>query len=706
MSTPLVLLPFLFIVQLWPAVATSMLPLTKPNCTSICGGVQVPYPFGLGADEECYRRVFKLICNDSYNPPKLIMGRNVEVINISFHGQLTVLSPVNFECYNKLGVRTDRNKISGKSGSRTQFTLSDTQNKFTALGCDTISNITGSNGRDFQSGCSMICSNKSDVINGSCAGIGCCQTSIPKGFANFNISLNSYENHTKVFDFNPCSYAFIVQDNWFNFSNSYLSKFTSIYKNGNMELVPLVYDWAIDLKSCEEAEKNQITYACKNKSECVTSKNGLGYSCICSNGYEGNPYLQDGCQDVNECKVATTHNCSENAKCKNRVGGYSCHCPLGFRGDGWRKGTSLYGALRRGSGCKDNIIPLIAGISACFIVLPVIIWFLYWAKKKRERMILFQENGGKLLEQRIKSSAHKGVKENFRFFTIKEVKKATKYFHDKNEIHIQGGFGRIFSGNLPNGKAISVKRYPLEKSEMKDQIIQFVNEVDVLSRIDHKHLVKLLGCCLDTDVPMLVYEYISDGKNLSEHIKEATISWEDRLRIAAEMADALDYLHSDSVPVFHGKFQSSNVLLFEENEDENSKTLVAKVSDFEASRLVPLYQTQRMTKREGSTKSVELEGTDKSDVYSFGVVLVELLTGEKQDLSAFVASLVQPNKEGKNLSHILDGRIANYAKEEQLQVVAEIVIGCLKDKSEDRPTMKEVAEKLRHFNPATSSTTA
>ncbi|XP_042477593.1 wall-associated receptor kinase 2-like isoform X1 [Macadamia integrifolia] len=332
MNFPLVLLRLLFIILLWPAVATSTLALAKRNCSDKCGDIHVPYPFGFGS-EECYRNTdFKLICDYSNNTPKLIIGTNIEVLQISSQGQISILSRISYDCYNKSGQHTHRKPSFTKTEKDTIYTVSDTENKFTALGCDTNSYVKGFNGRNFQSGCSMICSNISDVTNGSCTGIGCCQTSIPKGFGSFNVTVDSYENHTHVFDFNPCSYAFIVQSSWFNFSVSDLFNFKSIE-----ECVPVVYDWAVDLKSCEEAVKNQTTYACKN-SECVTSKNGIGYSCSCPEGYEGNPYLQDGCQDVDECKL-TDNNCSKNAKCKNTHGSYNCYCPKGFYGDGFQNGT-------------------------------------------------------------------------------------------------------------------------------------------------------------------------------------------------------------------------------------------------------------------------------------------------------------------------------------------------------------------------------
>ncbi|XP_042501003.1 putative wall-associated receptor kinase-like 16 isoform X2 [Macadamia integrifolia] len=632
MSSPLVLLPLLFIVLLWPSVATSTLQLAKPNCPSECGNIHVPYPFGFGS-KECYRNNdFKLTCDKSNNPAKLIAGSNIEVLYISSQGQVSILSTISYDCYNKSGQRTDRFESFTNTEDQTIYTVSDTENNFTALGCDTISNINGFNGRNFQSGCSMICSNISDVINGSCTGIGCCQTSIPKGFGSFNVSIDSYQNHTQVFDFNPCSYGFVVQSSWFNFSVFDLFNFSGIRGT-----VPVVYDWAVDLKSCEEAVKNQTTYACKN-SKCVPSKNGLGYSCTCFEGYEGNPYLDHGCQ----------------------------------------------------------------GVIVCIIALPIFIWLLYWAIKKRRLIKLkekfFQQNGGMLLQQQI--ALYKGVKDIAKIFTIEGLKMATNNFHE-SQIVGQGGFGTVYKGTLPSGKVVAIKR---SKTVDKGQIIQFINEVDILSQINHRHVVKLLGCCLETEVPLLVYEFVSNG-TLYQHIhsenKTVFLSLENRLRIAAETADALAYLHSShSVPIFHRDVKSSNILL----DDKYS----ARVSDFGASRLVPLDQTQKTTILQGTHGYLDPEClptgqlTDKSDVYSFGVVLVELLTGKKPILMdesgewiALAMYFVSTMKDG-NIFHILDDRIVDdEGNRQQLLIdVAEIARSCLEERREDRPAMKEVAKEL------------
>ncbi|KAL7263082.1 hypothetical protein ACSBR1_001291 [Camellia fascicularis] len=162
------------------------------------------------------------------------------------------------------------------------------------------------------------------------------------------------------------------------------------------------------------------------------------------------------------------------------------------------------------------------------------------------------------------------------FACFEELKRATNNY-DESRIVGRGGFGTIYGGILLENKIVAIK-----KSQMVDesQIEQFMNKVIVLSQINYRNVVKLLGCCLETQVPLLVYEFITNG-TLFEHInnqsKASNISRENHLQIAAETVGVLSYLHSAaSIPIIHRDVKSTNILL-----DDN---YIAKVLDFGVSR--------------------------------------------------------------------------------------------------------------------------
>ncbi|GMN30367.1 hypothetical protein TIFTF001_041448 [Ficus carica] len=325
--------------------------------------------------------------------------------------------------------------------------------------------------------------------------------------------------------------------------------------------------------------------------------------------------------------------------------------------------------------------------------------WIYWGLKKKRLIKLkekfFQLNGGLLLEQQLPSERRSA--QTTRIFTEDELKKATNNY-DQRRVLGQGGCGTVYKGVLADDKIVAIKK---AKIGDQSQIKQFINEVLVLSQINHRNVVKLLGCCLETEVPLLVYEFITNG-TLFDHIhsingRYASLSWELRLKIATETAGAIAYLHSStSMPIIHRDIKTANILL-----DDNCKT---KVSDFGASRLVPLDQTQLTTLVQGTFGYLDPEYlhtsqlTEKSDVYSFGVVLAELLTSQKalsfqrsecdRNLATYFVSSM---KEGH---HILDERLVTEANAEQLKVVANLATSCLRVRGEDRPTMKEVASEL------------
>ncbi|KAF2291297.1 hypothetical protein GH714_022335 [Hevea brasiliensis] len=276
---------FLFAAML-AAVAAPASAQTLPGCPNQCGNLSISFPFG--TKEGCYlNEDFLITCNAS-NAAFLGITK-IEVLNISVQGQLRISIEAAYDCYNEAGNITRRAR---SILSVPKFPLSYRQNKFTATGCDTSTLIQGKRAHTYATGCVSYCVKHEDVINGSCAGIGCCQTSIPKGVLNFRASVGSFSDHQNVWNFNPCSYAFVVEEKAYDFSVLDLADLRGVTK------FPVVLDWAIGNETCSDAQKKPETYACKDNSICHDSDNGPGYRCNCSDGYSGNPYLANGCKGV------------------------------------------------------------------------------------------------------------------------------------------------------------------------------------------------------------------------------------------------------------------------------------------------------------------------------------------------------------------------------------------------------------------------
>ncbi|KAF5768128.1 putative protein kinase RLK-Pelle-WAK family [Helianthus annuus] len=317
-------------------------------------------------------------------------------------------------------------------------------------------------------------------------------------------------------------------------------------------------------------------------------------------------------------------------------------------------------------------------------------------KKQRLRKRFFKRNGGLLLKQQEESDP--SLVDKTIIFTTHELEKATDNFNE-NRILGRGGQGTVYKGMLVDGRIVAVK-----KSSIVDesQLGQFINEVVVLSQVNHKNVVKLLGCCLETDVPMLISEFIPNGTLYDCLHGEANgfpFSLNMILQIATEVAGALAYLHSaTSIPIYHGDIKTSNILL-----DHKYR---AKVSDFGTSRFVSIDKTHLTTSVKGTAGYIDPEYfqssqfTEKSDVYSFGVVLIELLTREKPiSLTRFgenrslATYFVLAMEEGHVMS-ILDALVVKEGTRDEILALANLAMRCLNLKRRYRPTMKEVAMKL------------
>ncbi|KQJ93433.1 wall-associated receptor kinase 1 [Brachypodium distachyon] len=696
--------PAVLLLQLWLAVAVKVLPLAAaaPGCRRRCGNVTVRYPFGIG-DARCHRgegRGFRLDCDDSRRPPRLtVAGYGHEVVAISLPAaEATVLLNASRACYDDDDNRTSSRRRYDEhpmalNGSA--FLFSSMKSKFVAIGCPDLAYFVDGGGY-YVTGCMSVCRPSERALPGSCrGGDGCCQSNIPLGLDSYRPYIRSFggrrqqQQGTTTFMANStrCAYAFMVDAWWFWYAGSRFNR------TGDFA-VPVVLDWAIrDAPSCAAAA---AAHACLSAhSVCLDSANGPGYVCNCSSGFQGNPYVLGGCQDVDECARSDLYPCY--GVCVNTPGSHVCTCPNGRSGNA---------TVQDGCNPKDEFtlaLKAVTGVSIGVFLVLLACFSAYLGLQKR-RMLkakqrFFEQNGGLLLQQQLGSLASSGV--SFKIFSEDEIKRATGSFDDARVLG-RGGNGVVYRGVLVDGSTVAIK-----KSRVVDekQLKEFSKEMLILSQINHRNVVKLLGCCLEVEVPMLVYEYVPNGSlhrylhGSSEGMGEPMPAGE-RLRIAAESAHALAYMHSSaSPPILHGDVKSANILLDGE--------LAAKVSDFGASRLAPLDVAQVATLVQGTCGYLDPEYlltcqlTCKSDVYSFAVVLLELLTGRKafwpdgpdEDDTSLAFSFVTAVQGGRH-QEIMDAHVRDKLGVEVLDDAAQLVIRCLSLAGEDRPTMKEVADKI------------
>ncbi|KAF1870510.1 hypothetical protein Lal_00003716 [Lupinus albus] len=287
-------------------------------------------------------------------------------------------------------------------------------------------------------------------------------------------------------------------------------------------------------------------------------------------------------------------------------------------------------------------------------------------------------------------------------FSMSEIEKATDHFNDSRIIG-EGGFGRVYSGILEDGIKVAVK---VLKREDHHGDREFLAEVEMLSRLHHRNLVKLIGICSEDSLRCLVYELIPNG-SVESHIhgigtEKVRLDWSVRLKIALGAARGLAYLHEDSSPpVIHRDFKSSNILL----EDD----FTPKVSDFGLARIASDEENRHVSTRVMGTfgyVAPEYAMTGhllvKSDVYSYGVVVLELLTGRKpvdmsqppgqENLVSWARPLLT-SKEG--LEAIVDPSLGTTVPFESVAKVAAIASMCVQPEVSDRPFMGEVVQALK-----------
>ncbi|KAJ9166149.1 hypothetical protein P3X46_020935 [Hevea brasiliensis] len=398
-------------------------------------------------------------------------------------------------------------------------------------------------------------------------------------------------------------------------------------------------------------------------------------------------------------------NCSNHANCSRVVKtpagpGYRCVCKDGFLGDGYPAGAGcrkaschLANYLSGQCGGAARIAVLIGGIAAVvafMVTLGLLCCFI------RRRSTAKAKGFTKL-----HLAEATGI--NIPIYPYREIEKATNSFSETQRLGT-GAYGTVYAGKLHNGLGVAIKRI---KHRDGDSIDRVMNEIKLISSVNHPNLVRLLGCSIENGEQILVYEFMPNG-TLCQHLQREKgdgLAWLVRLTIASETAQAIAHLHSAiHPPIYHRDIKSSNILL-----DYNFRS---KVADFGLSRLGITETSHISTAPQGTPGYLDPQYhqnfhlSDRSDVYSFGVVLVEIITALK------VVDFSRPQNE-VNLAALAIDRIGKGRLDEiidpfldihsdawtlsSVHQVAELAFICLAFDRDMRPSMMEVVAELEQI---------
>ncbi|CAH1414467.1 unnamed protein product [Lactuca virosa] len=359
---------------------------------------------------------------------------------------------------------------------------------------------------------------------------------------------------------------------------------------------------------------------------------------------------------------------------------------------------------------RNEVAVAVAIVSVGLLLISI---FGYFLTRRRRRMIKEERIRRELLGYDSMSTsigdAHNSVE--LVSFSLRSVVEATGSFSVENKLG-EGGFGSVYKmrkgtlqGSLPGNIEVAVKRLSARSSQGREE---FMNEMRIIAKLQHTNLVRLLGCCVEEDEKILVYEYMPNrslDKFLFDPSESLNLDWSNRFNIIEGIAQGLLYLHKYSrLRVIHRDLKASNVLL--------DQMMTPKISDFGLARIFGMNQTQDKTNRVVGTygymaPEYALHGwfSERSDVFSFGVLLLEIVTGKRSTsnyIEGFLTILEWAWKrwiEGRGLE-LIDPLIRGTCSNADQQAVKCINVGllCIQEIMSDRPTMSEVVVMLINEN--------
>ncbi|XP_039849432.1 G-type lectin S-receptor-like serine/threonine-protein kinase At1g11330 isoform X4 [Panicum virgatum] len=414
---------------------------------------------------------------------------------------------------------------------------------------------------------------------------------------------------------------------------------------------------------------------------------------------------------LTECKLACLRNCSCTAYAYSESEGCSLwyvdlmNLQNAYYGDG--AGTIClrlaYSELSFGgkSGHKmlwmAGVIPTIALL--CFGSLSYFLWRRQHRSRGKGNLHVHHSLMALDTDSAIKLWESEDAGSHLVLFSFPQIANATNNFSSQNKLG-EGGFGPVYKGNLSEGQDIAVKRLAANSGQ---GLVEFKNEVLLIAKLQHINLVRLLGCCIQGEEKILIYEYMPNKSLdffLFEQSRRAVFDWAMRMHIIEGIAHGLLYLHKHSrLRIIHRDLKASNILL---DSDMNPK-----ISDFGMARIFGSNETQANTNRVVGTfgymaPEYAMEGifSIKSDVFSFGVLLLEIISGTRnagshqrgQSLN-LLGHAWELWKEDR-WSDLIDPSYRSACPEHKVHRCIHIGLMCVQEKASDRPTMNEVASML------------
>ncbi|XP_015875666.3 probable LRR receptor-like serine/threonine-protein kinase RFK1 isoform X2 [Ziziphus jujuba] len=335
-----------------------------------------------------------------------------------------------------------------------------------------------------------------------------------------------------------------------------------------------------------------------------------------------------------------------------------------------------------GGGNSKNNVPIIAGVvvgASClvFVILGILWWKGYFQGRRGRKQGLDMQTGT---------------------FTLKQIKAATNDFDNENKIG-EGGFGPVYKGQLPDGTVIAVKQL---SSMSRQGNREFLNEIGMISCVQHPNLVKLHGCCIESDQLLLVYEYMENNslaRALFGRENRLKLDWPTRHKICIGIAKGLAFLHEESrLKIVHRDIKTTNVLL--------DRDLNPKISDFGLAKLDEEEKSHISTRVAGTIGYMAPEYalwghlTYKADVYSFGVVALEIVSGKNNNSyvptndSVCLLDWACHAQQSGTLTELIDENLGSDINIKEAEITVKIALLCTNASASLRPTMSEVVSML------------